>query len=75
MSNPPTTDGLLTQVAECLYVTRSFPGMCVRIVRPNATGIQISSLGPEYVMPIAEANELIGMINRAKHDGAQDAES
>lgn len=52
--------------------TAGFPGKRVRMVRPGYLGIMISSQGPEYVMPISEVNDLIGMIYRAKHDGESD---
>jgi hypothetical protein len=55
--------------------TRQFPAMRVRTREPGMLGILISAQGPEYVMPVSEAHELVGMIYRAKHDGDQpDAE-
>lgn len=47
----------------------AFPRKRVRLVRPGYLGIMISAQGPEYVMPISEANDLVGLIYRAKHDG------
>lgn len=42
-----------------------FPAMRVRRFPDNEVGIRIS--GTEYIMPIATANELVGMINAARH--------
>ena len=42
-----------------------FPAMRVRRFPDNEIGIRINDI--EYVMPIATANELIGMINAASH--------
>jgi hypothetical protein len=39
------------------------------MVRSGYIGIQIGST--EYVMPVSEANELIGMINRTQHEGVE----
>lgn len=46
----------------------------VRMVRPGYIGISIGEHDIEYVMPVSEANDLIGLINRAKHDGESNAE-
>ena len=51
-------------------LTTRYATMRVRMVRPGYIGIQISAM--EYVMAVSEANELIAMINRAKHDGVTD---
>jgi hypothetical protein len=48
----------------------AFPAMRARMVRPGEIGITISET--EYVMPVSQANELIGVILRAKHDGVED---
>jgi hypothetical protein len=40
----------------------------VRVIRAGEIGISIGST--EYCMPISEANELIGLINAAKHSEA-----
>jgi hypothetical protein len=39
------------------------------MVRSGYIGIQIGST--EYVMPVSQANELIGMINRTQHEGVE----
>lgn len=49
----------------------TFPHKRVRMVRPGYLGVMISAQGPEYVMPVSEANDLVGLIYRAKHDGAE----
>ena len=45
--------------------TAAFPGKRARMIRPGAIGITISAT--EYVMPLSEANELMCMINSARH--------
>jgi hypothetical protein len=47
----------------------AFPDMRTRMVRSGYIGIQIGFT--EYVMPVSQANELIGMINRTQHEGVE----
>ena len=49
--------------------TRVFPGMRARMLRPGFVGILISAT--EYVMPLSEANELMCMINAARHSAIE----